>query len=1377
MKANVGLYFLGAIVKAILILLAPQVLFLVLAGHYFPPQDSWGWLFWATAECGAWVGFLALIAQLFHSSLPQWIGWDTLQVLDAFERTTRRSLLGVQDQLPVLGRLERSEAADIWTLLQEGQAVLVEGPSGTGKSGIAAQVVRRGVRARIPALFLNAKNYTAIVSNLKDMEHYAGVELSLRDCFEKISRNIGDCLVVIDQLDSAGDSPAYQVSVEILAIAKTYKRIRLVAVSSTSESAASQRMRELAFESVQCQALDRQKVAELLTRLGITRPSEMLVTLSENLFYLSWVAELGSQVNINRTRGKVDLLDQYISLLQDRISPHAMQMAIDFAHDNLSAAGLDIPLSSIKRKDLQLLQSSGLIIAAGKGLFRFRHEQLLYLFYALGAVERGVAAADLLERIMGRHAASILAWLLRLYRVRRPDALPEFLQGALLHPNQLSFLEQAALMDECLSWVDITAQVAVVEVILESLRSVPTLRTYFFRSNPGPVWAPLLWLGGFFAAPPSPEVTEAGTFLKHWDVQTYLESVAPEVPEIVIQHVESIQGDSWYIARAIRCLNRIPLEYAEQALPRINQWLQDPNVAAGISFEVNDLLVRLAENSRTQAALGLFQALTAPKLLAGPQGARRTLFGDAGAGSAFDLAYGRKQEPARGLELLKKADIQAVIKVLESNLIGSLIIAAEAAASPEREFASWWRTAIEDTDQDILETYEDRTLHALREAVEAWVKVAPADAEPLILKYLNDKHVILRRLGLYLLSRYSPIYAKHVARELLNRANWDDVGIHHELFLLLEQGFAQLSESEQRVIVSMILDGPNRQDARELAEWAQKERGADPDEFLANYTKQWIRDRLWVIRKHLPTEQQHLVVDLVGELGEPDHPGFLSWSTGVYTVRDISPVTEEEIARMNLEGLVKYLAEWRPDAKHQWGPERVSRAGLAGAVANVLLSDVEKNAPTLNAIVVLHPAFANAALGRWTNTQVPIEIVWPVAIQLCKTLLANDAVRTTTVSNRFDEDWRSARLSIAHLIEIGLVNRDCLLPIEHFVDARDILFLLVQDVDPDIDADRPPEGYAGYLDPLTVSLNHVRPVALRTLVQCAFVFARNARTTSKQEPFAPSQLTFVRSIVEVLTARLDKTTDPSRAVHSVFGEMLQALFWLDDEWVKANLEGIFPIDENEESTWYFVAAWNSFILNPYHAQLIELLRDKYERAIKYVALGYAPKSHLQFEHHLALHLGLDYVLSDYDIASPAGQDSLIARFLKQVQPEARGSIGWALWRICQDNPDKRTQIWARARALWEWRNREAAIAGHSPEFDVELEQLAQLLQVAPTDETLTSLYPLLEGLLSHLRRFEYRNVGWDSLEKFMPRRAAPTPGPVFRFYPIMNKNRAAPPLW
>ena len=941
--------------------------------------------------------------------------------------------------------------------------------------------------------------------------------------------------------------------------------------------------------------------------------------------------------------------------------------------------------------------------------------------------------------------------------------------------SSVPFYTQAAILDRYIHSSTPEADPGALEVILETLRSRPDLRAYFFRSGPDPAWAEILWDKGFFEHPPLPQKTEGGgVMLPRWDVQEYLVSVADQVPDIVVRHVQSVPRQGWYILQAIRALCSIPSAEIEGVVSRIVEWLADPQIAQTAAEGVTDLTAKLTAEGHAAAAFALFRALVAPVPSSDVRQAKGVTWrGEARSRLRSD--WEEDQTLSKGIALLEGIDNRQLVAILEEHLCMALQLEAAAVSQEEFEFESWWRVAIEDTGQDLNHDYKHKLLRALRDALEHWVQRDPDAAKSLVDRYFREPHQILRRLGLHILCRFPSEYQEHVVDELRKLENLDDVGIHHEFFILLQVGYPYLKPSDQEILVDAIRSGPSPDRVERLAQSAHRERGADPDEYAQHMRKTWICDRLWMIREHLDSRQIQILDSLVEELAAPEHPAFTRWSAGVHWVKDVSPITEQEIAQMSPEELLEFLHRWRPEFDTEHGPERVSYRGLADIVAGVIISNPQRYVGHVTSIARCHSAFACALLDQLRKDEHTAIVPWEISLSLCEDLLADETIRTD-MSREWDGNWVWARKSIVDLLQVGLRNQERIVPAEHLPRVRDILLILVDDPDPDLASDRPTEGWAGHRDPATIAINHVRSSALIALIEYARTRALAARGTAQdaeQEGPSPQRLELI--VRETLSRKLDREKDPSWAVHSTYGRYLPLLYWLDQEWVESHIDRIFPEADDEESIWFYVAAWDSYVIfNHFHLDMVELLRSKYERAVYNLGKGYVTQTHLQPEKGLGVHLTWEYLLADYDLASSEGQRSLIAKFFEQAPPEERGTPAWLLGRIGEENPSEFEEYWPRARSLWEWRTNEASTAGHPTDFDREMEWFANILLVVSASETIATLWPLLEGMLPHITRSEQRNMGWDAVEKYLSRQIERDPLRAIQFYHLMHSQLDRP---
>lgn len=941
--------------------------------------------------------------------------------------------------------------------------------------------------------------------------------------------------------------------------------------------------------------------------------------------------------------------------------------------------------------------------------------------------------------------------------------------------NEVPFYTQMAILDRYVHSSDPLADPDVLEVILTVLRTKPDLRRYFFRSGPSAAWAPILWEQGFFDKPPSPEKTESGYVLPRWDVQEYLIDVAAEVPEIVVKVAEAIEGEGWYISQAIRALCYIPGEQADRLVPKIIEWLDAPQVSRSIAREVASLVVHLAQSERLDATLDLLHALTAPMPPSDLKVVGEIVLG-AEATTKFPSVRGAEEFFEQHLPQMAKLHPRQVVAILQEHFCTAIRLEAESRGSPDFETWSWWRTAIEDTSQDMDTDYRDLLLRVLRDNLEMWVqKDAPA-VESLIRQYLRDQRGILRRLGLHILHNFPTTYPALITDELQKFENLDDTGIHHEFFMLLRRGFSILDASDRRAVIAAICDGPPPARVKKLAEWAKEQHGADVEEYSRRHIQFWIRDRLWMLKDDLSGEAAGTLDRLAKEFGPPEHPAFTRWSSGGFWVRDVAPLPEQELAQMSPEELVRYAQEWRPDVQQSFGPERTTYRGLADLVAKVILAAPQRYAEELAQVILFRPEFPYALLNRAREEKSATSEAWEFVIRLCEILLEDQTVRSD-ISRMFEVSWVDVRRAVVHLLQLGLNNEQHRIPDRLLPRVRDILLVLLDDPDPDAETDRPPEGWFGHEDPAAVAINAVRSSALLALVEYAWLRARVAEETL-QEPHSegPGPKRLEPVVREALTGKLDRRKDPSWALHSVYGHYLPRLFWLDQEWVETHIDLILPEGEDEDSLRYYVAAWDSYVIfNHFWSPILKLLRPRYARAICNLGRGLVTRTHLDPGRKLAIHVASEYLRSDYDLRLPAGPQNLITLFFHQAPPQARGDVPWFFWRVLEENLTNLDTYWPKVRAIWEWRAKEASAASHSTDFDNEMERFAHLLLVAPEHETISSLWPLLEALLPHITRSERRGGGWRIVEEYLAAEVDRDPVRTIQFYRLMHDSTVRKP--
>lgn len=936
---------------------------------------------------------------------------------------------------------------------------------------------------------------------------------------------------------------------------------------------------------------------------------------------------------------------------------------------------------------------------------------------------------------------------------------------------KVNYSIQAAVLDEFVHESDLDQDPDGVQVVLSTLKKRDDLADYFFSRRPSASWAPLLLRDGFFDTPPGLELVDNGYRIPGWRLSRYLSDVASNVPDVVVQVVNRIETDNANVcADLVKALSRIPANQVVPILAKVIAWLDKNMVGWGFDTEVFDLIAYLAREGEIKGALRLFQALSEPVPFQ-PNISTAQAGAQALAQSKFEQTRPLERYWWGPVQILGAKAPQQLAEILESDLIKALELESTGRGKQNAFLDSWWRSAIEESTQDTIREYKDDLLISLRDLLVEWVRGGTEPALAFVRKLWKSDYAILQRLAIDVI-RVNCHHFKSEVSEILTFAEiLDDTRLHHEVFLLLRDCFSILDKQAQHSVLTNILAGPDPARTKELAESVHREYGKDVEEYAQRHDALWIRDRLWMIRDSLSHPESDQLAQMIGELGEPEHPEFLVWSSGAFFVQDQSPLSLEKLSRMSDDEILDYAQTWNPTDRFGSGPERLSHEGFAEKLAEFLLTHPDRSA-LVPQLAKLRPPYAFKfyhRLGELIKDGQSIQ--WREVLDLSDRIVANSSANEDQ-SEEYTS-WRSVKVIMIDGFDQALGSDSQELDGDTLQRIRDLLLTLIYDPDPNEQADNPSEGWFGYGDPMTIALNHVRPRALMSLLEYALRRARMNRAQLAAKDGSPDSH-WEPVVRDAVTAKLDRTKDASWSVHSVYGRFLPKLYFIDNAWLEEHLDQILPQGNGATDAQYFAAAWDSYVLNKVSANLFDLLRQKYVRAILNLAEGQVTRTHLDVTRHLAEHILSEYLTLDYELLSPPGDRNLLRLFMEHAPSKARGSAIWVLWQWFKDDKDFRKEKWTRARALWAWRTQEASVRGYPPDFDDEFTWFAHFPALAIDLESMQSLWPLLQGLLPYITR-DKRGAGWMAIEEYLAKKVESDPVNVIKYYRLMHEQPAVPP--
>ncbi len=868
---------------------------------------------------------------------------------------------------------------------------------------------------------------------------------------------------------------------------------------------------------------------------------------------------------------------------------------------------------------------------------------------------------------------------------------------------------------------------------IEAISKGPTPYEYFFDRLNSPDWLVPLKGAGFFSTPPPPRREGKYISFPAWPESRYLARMAglPEVQETVTQIALAIpETDNVRVHEdLVDVALALPAETAILVIRKVSKWLES-SYQLQLPDKLGDLVLHLANAGEKTAAIDLAGKLFSLKTPVGP--ASESAPEPEG---RFDDWHYEKLLERLTPNLVDAAGPQALW--LLSDILESAIRTSGSAEAGTQDFSWIWRPAIEDHEQNQRHSIKEYLVDAIRNAAERIVSRDRDTLPTLISEFENRKWPVFRRIALHLLRHTHPSDLDLVEERLTNQAFFEELGIRHEYYLLLQTHFGGLSAKGQTTILSLIENGPATSASAETR--AANTDPAPSDSETLEYERRWQLERLYPIKNALPPDWKARYDELSVGQAPPEHPEFPSYSRGAWC-GPTSPKTVDQLGEMSTGAIISFLEEWQPS--DDWMTP--SREGLGRVFSTVVAGKPTAFVESAHAFKLLDPVYVRSfvsGLREAVNHNRQFE--WVPVLALCQ-WVANQprAIPGRRVSAEDDPDWGWTRKAIADLLRLGFKHEAVGIPFELRESAWLALAPLTDDPEPTPEHEK---RYGGSnMDPPTLALNTTRGSAIEAVVAYVLWIRRNL---DSQEPTASQRPSFEQmpEAREVLDRHLDAAHDPSLAVRSVYGQWLPWLENIDPEWTAARLSFIFPIDARAKDLRD--AAWNSYIgfCRPYR-RVFRILKSEYERAVADLATSPEEARMADPRKQLAEHLMLLYWSGELQLEGHAS--GLIQSFFAKASDALCGHALEALGRWLKNHEGELEQdIQERLRRLWEWR---FEVVKQSPtQHSKELAAFGWWFASSKLEETWTMSH--LETVLACTSRVEPDHRVVETLAHLAPR--------------------------
>lgn len=814
------------------------------------------------------------------------------------------------------------------------------------------------------------------------------------------------------------------------------------------------------------------------------------------------------------------------------------------------------------------------------------------------------------------------------------------LLDVLLNRMEANYLGFIGILDELLAKTTIGKKDVV--TLKGKVPNSPVTYNYFFEKLDNPNWLTPLKENGFFKTPPPPmEHPDGGTSYPFWPQGLYLKKMAaiPEKQSEVLEICLDVETEN---TRARSDLLEIALLLPAEMSVQIVEGIEE--IDYFLSPEKYGKLIKyFAGNGKISEAVTLANRVLAiqPDPRPAPEyGGHKIphdpipIIGDYDYEEILEKDFPDFVDAA-GLDAIKILLDQYENYIKHSN--------TDRESDSKDDYSEIWRPAIEDHSQNHKFGIKDVLVTGIRDACERFLAKHPDQMETLLTELESRGLLTFKRLELHLLRLFPAENEKKITHLLMNKGEFGEKQrLTHEYFLLAEACASLLSAEQRKVLWSWIEKGGEVDMDIYIARC--KENGVEPsDEQVTKYKKNWQMYHLLPFKDIDPAWSKYFK-GLMAVVGEPEFPSFRSWSGGSSWGYK-STISDEQFNEMKPDEIVDFLKKWEPPPDGD--PLEASREGTSRVLATEITNNPAKWSGSLAFFKELDPTYVRSVFSGHRDALRQKKLFdWKPLLNLCLAILTKPIELKGRKPSGFyadDPDWNWSRNTIAELIIEGLDTEDGKIPLELKDEVWKIIETLTHDPHPtpaeeakQLESDR---------DPLTIAINSTRGDAIQAVIRYG-IWLKNLTPEDERKDWNLAKN--APEVMKVLNDHLDTAIDPSSGIRALYGERLGNLCWLDMEWVKANIQRIFPEEQK-----YFDAAWETFItFNPAYNDFIPMLLPLYQRAVNEIGKHTRGNHRLHNpEQNLAQHLTLFYCRGKL----PLDKD-ILKDFYKRASLELRAEV-------------------------------------------------------------------------------------------------------------------------
>jgi hypothetical protein len=480
-------------------------------------------------------------------------------------------------------------------------------------------------------------------------------------------------------------------------------------------------------------------------------------------------------------------------------------------------------------------------------------------------------------------------------------------------------------------------------------------------------------------------------------------------------------------------------------------------------------------------------------------------------------------------ELGSKVGLTAV-KIFENSL--------RAIFSDERRGygSTLWRPAIEANKQNMdFRAAENRFVEGTRDSIEGWIETDPSKAIQYLKNALKDEAEIIRRIAIHTTTEHFELLRG--AFEAAIEPGLFSSGHRHELYRLLQERFAVLSDGGKTAVISSLRNLP------------KPITGDDAERRLKHTQREWLT----AIKDQPEAAGWYSELSSDPMLGSAsDHPDFLSYHEMRFGPGP-TPFGEDSLIAFAEDGsLVERLNKFKE--KDSWrGP---TLGGLLATLETAVANSPNTFLPLLSTFHSANIPFQHALLAGFKRIfdrpkdpkpELDWGIAWPKLIAFFSECLDDPTFwnQTAEENENLIPTRRWITSLIAGFLEAGTKNDETAYAPELLPKGWKLITILLN---------RAADEKASLNDPMTHALNTEKGRVIGAMYNHALRVCRLAKQEDKSiaEAWASVRAAFDAEIAKCRNANFEFST--------LTASYIANLDYMCRDWLTANVKGIFPID-------------------------------------------------------------------------------------------------------------------------------------------------------------------------------------------------------------------------